>query len=188
MSRRRTITKSTPKTPRSSRSATLDDQPPSAKLRDSQMDSATGSCRTTPRPESGRPQLSPDALIHTPPFSPADSRNSPRLVPSASGALPPKSLPTPPPHQTGFLPSLKIPPSNLQIRPISHILHMPNEGTGMPAPLSPKRLPSTHITSPRSNHLDQDSFARDTLDRTSTFLEKEHNADNDEDRLRLFSD
>lgn len=58
----------------------------------------------------------------------------------------------------------------------------------MPAPLSPKRLPSTHSTNPRFSHLDHDSFVQDALDRTRAFLEKEHNAENDEERLRLFSD
>ncbi len=133
--------------------------------------------------------MSADGLTYTPPFSPGDSPPSPRLVRnSANNAFSPKSLPTPPLQKARSPISLMIPPSNLQIRPISHILHMPNEVAGIPAPLSPRRLPSLRSGSPRTNHPDHSSFVRDCLDRTKTFLEKEQSAESDEERLRLFSE
>ncbi|ERF74222.1 hypothetical protein EPUS_03412 [Endocarpon pusillum Z07020] len=188
LSRRRTITKSTPRTRRSSRSATMDEQVHGSTLPDLHVDSATGSSRNTPRPGSGRPQMSIDGSSPTPPFSPTDGLSSPRLVRNTAGSLPPRSLPTPPLQQARSPKSSLIPPSNLQIRPISHILHMPNEVAGIPAPLSPRRPSSARSNTTRTIHLDHDSFVRDCLDRTKTFLEKEQYAESDEDRLQLFSE
>ena len=188
LSRRRTITKSTPRTPRSSGSATLDGQIPSATSRDSNLNLVAGSSHTTPRPESGRPPTLMHGSNPTPPFSPADDRPSPQPVRNTPNSLPPRSLPTPPPQQSRSPISLTIPPSNFQIRPISHILHMPNEAAGIPAPLSPRRLPSIRSDTARTSRPDSDSFVEDCLDRTRTFLENEQSAENDEDRLRLFSE
>lgn len=180
LSRRRTITKSTPRTPRSSRSSTAEDPLSSATPGSLQMNSA----RTTPRPDSGRLPISNEDAIHTPPFSPG---KSPYPAPPPRADIPPKALPTPPLQHAKPPMSLTIPPSNLQIRPISHILHMPNETpTGITAPLSPRRPLSARADVARASPWDHDSFVRDCLDRTRAFLEREHGAEKEEDKLRLF--
>ncbi|KAI5356858.1 hypothetical protein Slin15195_G052440 [Septoria linicola] len=68
-------------------------------------------------------------------------------------------------------------------RPISHLLHTPNE-EGMPAPLSPARPPSAGSTKAPQK---LDTFALQAIDRHCAFVEKEANATSDEERLELFA-
>ncbi|KAK4554637.1 hypothetical protein LTR86_008139 [Recurvomyces mirabilis] len=69
-------------------------------------------------------------------------------------------------------------------RPVSHLLHTPNEESAMPAPLSPARPPSAGSMK-SSTRLD--SFALEALGRHRAFVEKESLATSDEERLELFA-
>ena len=68
-------------------------------------------------------------------------------------------------------------------RPISHLLHTPNE-EGMPAPLSPARPHSAaSVKVPQK----LDAFALQAIERHREFVEKEAAAGSDEERLELFA-
>ncbi|PPJ51169.1 hypothetical protein CBER1_08539 [Cercospora berteroae] len=68
-------------------------------------------------------------------------------------------------------------------RPISHLLHTPNE-EGMPAPLSPARPPSAGST---KAPMKLDAFGLQAIDRHRAFVEKEAAATSDEERLEIFA-
>lgn len=70
-------------------------------------------------------------------------------------------------------------------RPISHLLHTPNDDSAtMPAPLSPAR-PATSGSTKASEKLDL--FAVGAIERHRRFIEKEAAAATDEERLELFA-
>ncbi|KAK5116879.1 hypothetical protein LTR85_009139 [Meristemomyces frigidus] len=79
---------------------------------------------------------------------------------------------------------LKVPGSASSERPISHLLHTPNDDTSIPAPLSPARPPSASSakTPTRLDH-----FLLQALGRHRAFIEKEAAATSDEERLELFA-
>ncbi|KAF2162988.1 hypothetical protein M409DRAFT_68913 [Zasmidium cellare ATCC 36951] len=77
-----------------------------------------------------------------------------------------------------------IPGSASSDRPISHLLHAPNEETSMQAPLSPGRPPSSGGAKPSSN---LDAFSLQAIERHRSFIEKEASASTDEERLELFA-
>ena len=80
---------------------------------------------------------------------------------------------------------LKVPGSASSDRPISHLLHAPNDDSaGMPAPLSPAR-PASSGSMKTSTRLD--AFSLQAMERHRTFVEKEAAATSDEERLELFA-
>lgn len=143
---------------------------------------------------------SPESLggaTPTPPFSPGVEGGSSSKTTGPSPALPPKTLPTPPPqqfHEQSFS-ALSVPKN--KDRPVSHILHVPNEEISMPAPLSPMRPPSagvTRSTSPgrtgkqSAKPSDKELFAQAAVERHKAFVEKEIAAQSDQERLELFAE
>ncbi len=69
-------------------------------------------------------------------------------------------------------------------RPVSHLLHGPNEEAVAAAPFDPSRSGSS-LSALASSRLD--SFALQALERHTAFIEKEAAATSDEERLELFA-
>ncbi|KAH8697625.1 hypothetical protein BGW36DRAFT_359409 [Talaromyces proteolyticus] len=165
----------------SARSAQSDDFPSSSRSRTSSGLFSDRSSFSTPKPDSifSRQEITP-----TPPFSPDFESPFPKEQHDASS----KTLPTPP------LSSSKEakPPSRLGVkiedRPISHILHLPNDIVSVPAPLLPRRN-STHQTPSLDSIIHQ---RIDPLDgasqRYQAMLEKELSATNEAEALKVFTD
>nr|POE74609.1 hypothetical protein CFP56_37140 [Quercus suber] len=80
--------------------------------------------------------------------------------------------------------ALRAPNSASSDRPISHLLHTPNEDTSMHAPLSPAR-PASSGSAKLPTRLD--AFHLQAIERHKAFVEKEASAANDEERLELFA-
>ncbi|PBP27837.1 hypothetical protein BUE80_DR001156 [Diplocarpon rosae] len=174
LSRRSTLTRSTP---RSARSHHLD-TPRSANH--SQHNTpvttgpGTGSRGSTPRPHLSSSR--PDAP--TPPFSP---RKIKAALAEGSPAIPPKGLPTPPPQS-------RLTPSSSG-RPVSHILHTPNNDGVTIAPLVPSRPGSRQSNhSQRSQMSSAEQFSRAAMDRHQAFVLKEAAAASDDERVRMFAE
>lgn len=80
---------------------------------------------------------------------------------------------------------IKMPGSASSDRPISHLLHTPNEANStITAPLSPAR-PQSSGSAKVSTKLD--AFAVQAIERHKAFIEKEAVATTDEERLELFA-
>ncbi|KAI7070944.1 hypothetical protein KC327_g7868 [Hortaea werneckii] len=80
--------------------------------------------------------------------------------------------------------ALRMPSSAASDRPISHLLHTPNEDTSILAPLSPSRPASAGVVAGSSK---LDGFALQALERHRSFVEKEAMANSDEERQELFA-
>ncbi|KAK2762066.1 hypothetical protein FQN54_001073 [Arachnomyces sp. PD_36] len=182
LSRRRTVTKSTP---RSSRSYTSDEQQLSARSKASSGIPSSNSAYSTPKPEPSPSIRYPDGSVQTPPFSPSGPY-SPGFPRESLDSVPPKALPTPPLHgsQDSRPPSRLTSVSSGQSRPVSHLLHLPNDPSTSSTPLSPRRPPSaTHSLSPSDPQ-----FMRDAIQRHQVFIEKEAAATTEDEALKLFND
>ncbi|PGH00554.1 hypothetical protein AJ80_09160 [Polytolypa hystricis UAMH7299] len=189
LSRRRTVTKSTP---RSARSFQSDDQPnPSSSKSPFGVPNSASSSYSTPRPQrTPTPDQSGKArgYAQTPPFSPGSDLYSPSPPTAAPPNIPPKALPTPPlqgsqdPRSTNEL-SVNSPDD----RPVSHLLHLPIEGSSNNEPLVPdtpiQRAPSTRLAT-----AENDKLVRDAIQRHQDFVEKEVAASTERDALTLFAD
>jgi hypothetical protein len=126
----------------------------------------------------------------TPPFSPESERKTSYSKPAA---VPPIALPTPPPqaiHNHDYLsPSSSLGVRSPDERPISHILHTPNneELSSKSLPLIPqKSAPSPILSTPKST--EGDLFNQNAIDRHRMFIIRESQAASDSDRLRLFAE
>lgn len=132
------------------------------------------------------------AFAHTPPFSPNGESSSsyPKEIPQPK---PPKALPTPPLGSgKEFQPQSR--PRALsrgpEERPISHILHMPNDSISMIKPLSPRRIPSREAITQNSleGMIKQDTeFVQNSIQRHRKFIEDEAAAANDAEALKVFT-
>ena len=189
LTRRRTITKSAPRSAKSVRG--LDEAMSSADARLSSGQASFDESRySTPRPESTRSNHFPKITTPTSPFSPGrDTFQRPSLNVHTSLLLPPKSLPTPPPQrQNGeYNASFLDAPHATQDRPVSHLLHMPNPDVLRQAPLVPS---NGRIDRPTSDLLGPESpseFARRAVERHRNFAEREATLSNDAERLDLFT-
>ncbi|KAH8812042.1 hypothetical protein F5884DRAFT_300537 [Xylogone sp. PMI_703] len=181
LTRRPTITRSTPRSGRSNltdtpRTADTSQRTPhSANLSTPGVTPNPDSRGSTPRPlnSSRRPEAP------TPPFSP---NQPPVPQKEASPAIPPKSLPTPPPQSRL---SLASPP-----RPISHILHAPNIDPIDTIPLMPSRPGSrqSSVNGPSAQESQADQFARSANERHQAFALREAAAKTDEERVRIFAE
>lgn len=150
-----------------------------------------GSNNSTPRFDASRRIRSPEIFAPTPPFSPGFEKYEHGMPPKGgSPAVPPKTLPTPPPQHLGDDYSSGLSISLLeQARPISHILHTPNvENSAMPAPLSPARPPSTGLPTSTPKPSDRELFAQSAVERHRTFIDREMAAKTDQERLELFAE
>lgn len=174
LARRPTVSKSTP---RSARSLQVETPTPSASMHNTPVPNTGGSMprgNTTPRPCLSPSR--PDAP--TPPFSPGQLKAAMGEAPSV---MTPKALPTPPPQSRLALES--------PARPVSHILHIPNNDhvtipTLVPAKTHSRQTSQTQI--PQISETEQ--FARDTIERHQSFARKEAAAVNNEEKVRLFAD
>lgn len=188
-SRKQTMTRSAPHS--GSFSAISDDQLPSAMSRIS-----SGVRSTEESSNHSTPKQAPDSAIKrfnhaspTPPISAGGEPCSPTLSRAASPPrLPQKALPTPPlqhsrpPSSQSLLGALST-----QDRPVSHILHLPNDGA-IPAPLSPRRLTLDTTVADGPSKQDDDRFVRDATERHKKFLAQERAAKDDAERLHLFAE
>ncbi|KAI7315114.1 hypothetical protein KC315_g11181 [Hortaea werneckii] len=111
----------------------------------------------------GHPSTKLAEAILTPPYTPAVGRED---------ADPRKKA------------ALRMPSSAASDRPISHLLHTPNEDASILAPLSPSRPASAGVVAGSSK---LDGFALQALERHRSFVEKEAMANSDEERLELFA-
>ena len=140
---------------------------------------------STPRGESS--PLSPPSqrYAQTPPFSPSAEHSS-SFQKTSSQVLPPKALPTPP-LQTGqdSRPSSGL--SRREDRPISHILHLPNDTVSSPT-LQPRR-PSLNRGQSLDSVVNQDvELIQGATKRHKEFIEKEASAPDEAEALRLFTE
>ncbi|KAK7544353.1 uncharacterized protein J3D65DRAFT_599002 [Phyllosticta citribraziliensis] len=157
-----------------------------------------------PRSSHSTPRQTPHRLITcpsafgfsapTPPFSPRKEvlEREPRSKTAPAQSL--KTLPTSPPHSAPMISTMSS-LSTPQDRPLSHILHTPNDNVPMPVPLLPSRSsPSASISVSGSKSLgsgrptDQEMFATAALERHRSFIERETAAATDQERLELFAD
>ncbi|KAK7529344.1 hypothetical protein BKA81DRAFT_326230 [Phyllosticta paracitricarpa] len=155
------------------------------------------SSHSTPRQTPHRLITCPSAFgvsAPTPPFSPRKEglEREPRSNTAPAQSL--KTLPTSPPHSAPMN-STMLSLSTPQDRPLSHILHTPNDNVPMPVPLMPSR-PSSSASVPASasksigsgRPTDQEMFATAALERHRSFTERETAAATDQERLELFAD
>ncbi|KAJ5778041.1 hypothetical protein N7520_001287 [Penicillium odoratum] len=183
-------------TPKSSRSLPSDGQFTTSRSRASSGGLFTDqSSYSTPKldqsPDSG-PSGPSAAFTQTPPFSPNGSSSSaqPKEAPQP---IPPKALPTPPLGSgREFHPQPRPRGSSRgpEDRPISHILHMPNDALAMMKPLSPRRVPLQGAPQQASleSIVKQDTdFMQDAIQRHRKFIEDEAAAPNDAEALKIFT-
>ena len=146
---------------------------------------STGSQHLTPKAdEDARFKAAAAFDSHTPPWSAGAGPSSPTMQANSSMFMTNKSLPTPPLGQSQRL-SAQI------TRPISHILHSPNDATSIPS-LSPSTERKTQVSTQRkveSIDLTNDvDFFAECGRRHETFLRAEKAASNESECLRLFAD
>ncbi|PLB35118.1 uncharacterized protein BDW47DRAFT_68688 [Aspergillus candidus] len=174
-------------TPRSTTSTTSDGQLPSTSR---SRASSTGlfsnrSAYSTPRAEPS--PLGPSrTYAQTPPFSPDETSSSSGPKP-ASQALPPKALPTPPLHSGQEMGTPSRSGSRGE-RPVSHLLHLPNEAaSSVPPPLSPRRVSSQSSSLDAVVNRDL-TFVQNAMQRHKEFIEKEAAASDEAEALKIFAD
>ncbi|KAE8372901.1 hypothetical protein BDV26DRAFT_273203 [Aspergillus bertholletiae] len=122
----------------------------------------------------------------TPPFSPGGEKPS-EYSKTAPQALPPRALPTPP-LQSGQ--DMKPPsrPSSREDRPVSHLLHLPNDSLPSASALAPRRVPSQKGPS-LDSVINQDmEFVPNAIQRHKVFIDKEAGATDEADALRIFTE
>lgn len=147
------------------------------------------SAHSTPRMEAS-PVGRSTAFAHTPPFSPHGESSSayPKEAPQP---IPPKALPTPPLNSGKEIQTRSRTSSRgAEDRPISHILHMPNDAVSAIKPLSPRR--STGLQTPQQPSLESvikkdTDFVQNALQRHNKFIEDEAAAVNEAEALQIFS-
>ncbi|KAK0124256.1 hypothetical protein ONS95_009229 [Cadophora gregata] len=173
LTRRPTITRSTPRSARSHHVET----PRSAEFQHNtpvQGGPGTGSRGSTPRPpgSSSRPEAP------TPPFSPGQIKAA---FIEGSPAIPPKALPTPPPQSRLTMSS----PG----RPVSHILHIPNNDNTTIAALVPSRPGSRQSNHSQMSQISPaEQFSRAAVERHQAFAQREAAAATDGERVRIFAE
>ena len=186
---RRSMNKSTPRSSKylSSLGDTVNDL-------DSRLASAETndleSSQSTPRIESARSPQFPKAVTATPPFSPGHVAFPNGLRVNTSPALPPKSLPTPPPQHLGesnFLaPHDTV--ATVSQRPVSHLLHVPNPcSSSIQSPLQPSMKEALESDADLLGAESPTAFAIRAIGRHRNFAEREAAAASDSERLYLFA-
>lgn len=188
ITRRRTNTRSTPKSGKSIRSL---DEALSSTL--NQMESGSGrhagSNATTPREDTAQPAHLEKRMN---PASPSGASDMSQAVPGM--LTPPASANR---ASAQLLPEAVISPRSLlpvsqrtlsEERPVSHLLHIPNSEVPMQAPLLPLRTPSKELQADLLGPESPTAFAQRANDRHRRFAEREAAADGDCERLDLFVD
>ncbi|KAJ5089556.1 hypothetical protein N7532_008240 [Penicillium argentinense] len=146
---------------------------------------------TTPIKLDSSPVGPSAAFAHTPPFSPKGGSTS-SYSQEVSQTVPPKALPTPPLNSGKDLqPRPRASSRGPEDRPISHILHMPNDVISGIKPLSPRRIPGQQVIQPPSleSIIKQDTeFLQDAMQRHRKFIEQEAAAVDENEALKLFTE
>lgn len=186
LTRRRAMTKSTPRSGRSP----LDEQNQITSSSSSSGPPVSSSpSHSTPRQNSARTPDRINKSIQTPPFSPGYEPGSSSLPKEKPPHIPPKALPTPPlnsAQESGSISGL-IPPSSAdKDRPISHLLHIPVDGSTRDTPLSPEKPAKQQTTAIPNNTMD--AFKSSAIKRHVEFIEREATAPNAAEALRLFAE
>ncbi|KAL4936911.1 hypothetical protein BDV06DRAFT_232930 [Aspergillus oleicola] len=172
-------------TPRSNHSVTSDMPTSQSRASSTSLFSSNRSPFSTPRGAEPSPLGSSHRYAQTPPFSPNPDQPA-TFQKSSSQAIPPKALPTPPlqPGQDSR-PSSGL--SRREERPVSHILHLPNDTVSSPT-LQP-RWPSLHRGQSLDSVVNQDSdLIQNATRRHKEFIEKEASATDEAEALRLFTE
>ncbi|KAL4752933.1 hypothetical protein BDW72DRAFT_47285 [Aspergillus terricola var. indicus] len=174
---------STKYAPRSNYSAPSDMPTSRSRASSTSLFSSDRSSFSTPRAEPSPFEPQSQRYAQTPPFSPNAESSFQK---TSSQALPPKALPTPP-LQSG--PDSR-PPSGHGLRenrPVSHILHLPNDAVSSPV-LQPRRL-SIHSGQSLDSVVNQDAeLIQSATRRHKEFIEKEASATDEAEALRLFTE
>lgn len=146
---------------------------------------SNGSSYSTPRPEPTPPGPARE-YAQTPPFSANGESPTPAVSKATTQAVPPRALPTPP-LQSAQDTKASSSSATKADRPVSHILHLPNESASAILPLSPgrNRTTETSINSIVSQDAD---FAQDAIKRHTAFIEKEAGSSNEMEALKAFAD
>ena len=152
---------------------------------DSQHTASSGSQHLTPKAAESANFKEPVSLVsQTPPWSAGAGPSSPTIQTNPSMFMPNNSLPTPPLGQSRRL-------SGPITRPISHILHSPNDATSIPS-LSPSTERKPQIFARRESKnidlTDDEAFFAECQRRHDIFLRAEKAATSESDRLQLFAD
>ncbi|KAJ5183685.1 hypothetical protein N7492_001301 [Penicillium capsulatum] len=177
-------------TPRSTRSLPSEVNPGAPRSRASSGGLFSDhSAHSTPRMEPS-PVGRSAAFAHTPPFSP-NGESGPAYPKEAPQPIPPKALPTPPLNSGKEIQTRSRASSRgAEDRPISHILHMPNDAVSTIKPLSPRRLPGQQPSQQLSleSVIKQDTeFVQNAVQRHKKFIEDEAAAVNEAEALKIFS-
>ena len=179
-------------TPQSTRSVGSEGPFPTSRSRASSTGLFSDQSPSFHTPKLGQSPAPPlTAFAQTPPFSPNGESSSthPKEVPQV---VPPRALPTPPLHSAKeSRPRSRAPSRGPEDRPISHILHIPNDAISMMKPLSPRRLPplQTDLQTPAKSAIKQDAeFVRNSIERHKVFIEKESTAVDEAEALELFTE
>ncbi|KAL4882030.1 hypothetical protein BJY04DRAFT_217724 [Aspergillus karnatakaensis] len=140
---------------------------------------------STPRAEPSPLGPPSQRYAQTPPFSPNPDQST-TFPKSSSQAIPPKALPTPPLHSgQDSRPPLGL--GRREDRPVSHILHLPNDTVSSPT-LQPRRL-SIHSGQSLDSVVNQDvELIQSATRRHKEFIEKEASATDEAEALRLFTE
>ena len=187
ISRRRTNTRSTPKSGRSIHS----------------LDGALSSPNVRPASGASRHFRSPGTTLHedpvrSEPFEQGTNFAAPPNAKDAPYAAP--GMPTPPPsskksYEKHLLEAVSIPRNHLlpstqrtasEERPVSHLLHIPNSEDFMQAPLLPLSPSLKECQEDLIGPESPTAFAQRANDRHRRFAEREAAAANDSERLDLF--
>lgn len=147
------------------------------------------SAHSTPRMDSSRAPHFPKSITATPPFSPGHATFPKPLKLNTSPALPPQSLPTPPP-QNLVEPNFSVSRDTIGVksqRPVSHLLHVPNSGGPIQAPLQPSSKETLESDADLLGDESPAAFAIRAIGRHRNFAEREAAASNDSERLYLFT-
>ncbi|KAL4990609.1 hypothetical protein BDW68DRAFT_154063 [Aspergillus falconensis] len=174
---------STRYTPRSNHSVTSDIPTSQSRASSTSLFSSTRSAFSTPRAEPSPLEPPSQRYVQTPPFSPNAESSFQK---TSSQALPPKALPTPP-LQSG--PDSRPPSGHglRESRPVSHILHLPNDAVSSPV-LQPRRL-SIHSGQSLDSVVNQDvELIQSATRRHKEFIEREASATDEAEALRLFTE
>ncbi|OAX83805.1 hypothetical protein ACJ72_01826 [Emergomyces africanus] len=174
LTRRRTVTKNTPRTPRTAQSdglltaSTMKSPPP--------MLTSAGSAQSTPK-QQPTPSLEtfnqPSNYAQTPPFSPGCDLQSPNFHAATTPNMPPRALPTPPLQA-------------IQERRSSTVTSSSTEQEH--TPLGQSR-PSSRLSQPsRGVEYSNEEFMRDAIQRHHKFIEKEASAVTAVEALELFAE
>jgi hypothetical protein len=167
----------------SARSTKSEDVPSSSRSRTSSGLFSGRSSFSTPKPDS---IFSHQEITPTPPFSP--ELNSPYSN-EQHNASSSKPLPTPPHKPAQEVKSAsRLGVSKPEERPVSHLLHLPNEIVSVPAPLLPRRMSIEQAPSLDSIIHQGPGPLDGALSRYQAVLEKEAASTNEAEALKLFTD